>query len=62
MRNEKKYVVAVHDRDGGLFLAGAWFGYRWVLPGAMVLLIQDFGKNFSHMITIEDYTGFFLWL
>jgi sec-independent protein translocase protein TatC len=26
----------------------------------MVFLIQDFGKNFTHMITIEDYTGFFL--
>ena len=44
----------------GLFLSGAWFGYHWVLPGAMVVLIQDMGKNFSHMITIEDYTGFFL--
>ena len=43
-----------------LFLAGAWFGYRYVLPGAMIVLIQDFGKNFTHMITIEDYTGFFL--
>ena len=44
----------------GLFLAGAWFGYRYVLPGAMVVLILDFGKNFTHIITIEDYTGFFL--
>ena len=44
----------------GLFLAGAWFGYHWVLPGALTFLIQDFGKNFTHMITIEDYTRFFL--
>jgi len=44
----------------GLFLSGAWFGYKYVLPGAMVVLIQNFGKNFQHMITIEDYTGFFL--
>ena len=43
-----------------LFLSGVYFAYRWVLPGAMVFLIQDIGKNFSHMITIEDYTGFFL--
>jgi sec-independent protein translocase protein TatC len=58
--NEKKYVVPFMFATVTLFLAGAWFGYRWVLPGAMVVLIQDFGKNFTHMITIEDYTGFFL--
>ena len=58
--NEKQYVVPFMGATVGLFLGGAWFGYRYVLPGAMVVLIQDFGKNFTHMITIEDYTGFFL--
>ncbi|NYF79514.1 twin-arginine translocase subunit TatC [Granulicella arctica] len=58
--NEKRYVWPFMSATVGLFLAGAWFGYRYVLPGAMVILIQDFGKNFTHMITIEDYTGFFL--
>ena len=58
--HEKKYVVPFMTATVGLFLAGAWFGYRWVLPGAMTFLIQDIGKNFSHMITIEDYTQFFL--
>lgn len=58
--NEKQYVVPFMAATVGLFLGGAWFGYRYVLPGAMVVLIQDFGKNFTHMITIEDYTGFFL--
>ena len=58
--NEKRYVWPFMFATVGLFLAGAWFGYRYVLPAAMVVLIQDFGKNFSHMITIEDYTGFFL--
>jgi sec-independent protein translocase protein TatC len=58
--HEKKYVVPFMTGTVGLFLAGAWFGYRWVLPGAMTFLIQDIGKNFSHMITIEDYTQFFL--
>jgi sec-independent protein translocase protein TatC len=59
-QHEKRYVVPFMSATVALFLAGAWFGYRWVLPGAMVVLIQDFGKNFTHMITIEDYTGFFL--
>ena len=58
--HEKKYVWPFMATTVGLFLAGTWFGYRYVLPGAMVFLIQDFGKNFSHMITIDDYTGFFL--
>ncbi len=59
-QNEKKYVWPFMSATVGLFLAGTWFGYRYVLPGAMVFLIQDFGKNFTHMITIDDYTGFFL--
>jgi sec-independent protein translocase protein TatC len=58
--HERKYVFPFMGATVGLFLSGAWFGYRFVLPGAMVFLIQDIGKNFSHMITIEDYTGFFL--
>ena len=58
--NEKKYIFPFLFITVALFLAGAWFGYRYVLPGAMKVLIQDIGKNFSHMITIEDYTGFFL--
>ncbi len=43
-----------------LFLSGAWFGYRWVLPGAIKVLVLDFGKAFNPILTIEDYTGFFL--
>jgi sec-independent protein translocase protein TatC len=58
--HERRYVLPFLFTTVVLFLAGAWFGYRYVLPGAMVVLIQDFGKNFTHMITIEDYTGFFL--
>jgi sec-independent protein translocase protein TatC len=58
--HERRYVVPFMGITVGLFLAGVYFGYRWVLPGAMVFLIQDIGKNFTHMITIEDYTGFFL--
>ena len=45
--NEKKYVFPFLFITVILFLAGAWFGYRYVLPGAMKILI-------------EDYTGFFL--
>ncbi|HZY72333.1 MAG TPA: twin-arginine translocase subunit TatC [Edaphobacter sp.] len=58
--NEKRYVFPFMSATVGLFLAGAWFGYHWVLPGALKVLIGDFGKDFHPIITIEDYTGFFL--
>ena len=56
--HEKKYVWPFMSATVGLFLAGAWFGYRWVLPGAIDVLVIKIGKNFTHMITIEDYMGF----
>ena len=58
--NEKKYVWPFMFATIALFLAGAWFGYRWVLPGAIKVLVLDFGKSFHPILTIEDYTGFFL--
>lgn len=58
--NEKKYVWPFMTATVALFLAGAWFGYRWVLPGAIKVLVLDFGKQFHPILTIEDYTGFFL--
>jgi sec-independent protein translocase protein TatC len=58
--NEKRYVIPFMSATVVLFLAGAWFGYHWVLPGAMKVLILDFGKNFHPLITTEDYTSFFL--
>ncbi len=58
--NEKKYVFPFMSATVGLFLAGAWFGYHWVLPGALKVLVLDFGKRFHPILTIEDYTQFFL--
>jgi sec-independent protein translocase protein TatC len=58
--NEKKYVWPFMGATIGLFLSGAWFGYRYVLPGAIKVLVLGFGKAFHPILTIEDYTGFFL--
>ncbi len=58
--NEKRYVVPFMAATIGLFLTGAWFGYRYVLPGAIKVLVLDFGKRFHPILTIDDYTGFFL--
>jgi sec-independent protein translocase protein TatC len=58
--HEKRYVVPFMAATIVLFLSGAWFGYHWVFPGALKVLIGCFGKNFNPVLTIEDYTNFFL--
>jgi sec-independent protein translocase protein TatC len=59
-QREKRFVIPFMAATIGLFLTGAGFGYYFVLPGAIKILVLGFGKNFTPMITIEDYSGFFL--
>ena len=59
-QKERRFVVPFMGATVALFLGGAAFGYFWVLPGALKILIVDFGKNFTSMVTIEEYSGFFL--
>jgi sec-independent protein translocase protein TatC len=59
-QKEKRFVVPFMAATVGLFLAGASFGYFFVLPGAIKILIVQFGHNFTPMVTIEDYSSFFL--
>jgi sec-independent protein translocase protein TatC len=59
-QKEKRFVIPFMAATVGLFLAGAAFGYYWVLPGALQILIVNFGHNFTSMVTIEEYSGFFL--
>lgn len=59
-QREKRFVVPFMAATIGLFFAGASFGYFFVLPGAIKILILGFGHDFTPMVTIEDYNGFFL--
>jgi sec-independent protein translocase protein TatC len=59
-QKEKRFVIPFMSATVGLFLAGASFGYFYVLPGALKILILDFGRKFNPIVTIEEYTGFFL--
>jgi sec-independent protein translocase protein TatC len=59
-QRERRFVVPFMAATVSLFLGGAAFGYYYVLPGALKILIIDFGHNFTPMVTIEDYTSFFL--
>ena len=59
-QREKRFVIPFMTATMGLFLGGAAFGYFYVLPGALKILILGFGQKFNPIITIEEYTGFFL--
>jgi sec-independent protein translocase protein TatC len=59
-QKERRFVVPFMAATVGLFLGGAAFGYFWVLPGAIKILIIGFGHNFTPMITIDEYSSFFL--
>jgi sec-independent protein translocase protein TatC len=59
-QKERRFVVPFMLATVALFLAGASFGYFYVLPGALKILIVDFGHNFTPMVTIEEYSSFFL--
>jgi sec-independent protein translocase protein TatC len=59
-QREKRFVIPFMTATVGLFLTGAAFGYFWVLPGAIKILVLGFGHDFTPMITIEDYSSFFL--
>ena len=59
-QKERRFVVPFMAATVGLFLGGASFAYFFVFPGALRILIFGFGSKFNPMVTIEDYTGFFL--
>lgn len=57
--NEKKYVMPFMASTVGLFLAGAYFGYRWVYPGSLEFLL-GYSSAFHPIIEINEYTSLFL--
>jgi sec-independent protein translocase protein TatC len=59
-QREKRFVVPFMAATVGLFLMGASFGYFYVLPGALHILIFGFGSRFNPIITVEEYTKVFL--
>jgi sec-independent protein translocase protein TatC len=58
-RNEKRYVLPFMASTIALFLSGGYFGYKVVLPQALVFLI-GYGKDFQPMITLTEYSSLFL--
>src|SRR5213080_3393734 len=58
-RKEKKYAVPFMVSTIFLFSAGGYFAYRIVYPAALDFLVR-FGRQFTPMITIHEYTDLFL--
>jgi sec-independent protein translocase protein TatC len=58
-RHEKRYVWPFMTATIGLFLAGAYFGYHYVYPGALDFLL-GYGKQFKPMVTITEYVDLFM--
>jgi len=58
-QNEKRYVVPFMTATISLFLAGAYFGYKWVFPDSLDFLF-GFSKQFRPLIEVSEYTSLFL--
>lgn len=58
-KNERRYVAPFMFSTVGLFVAGGYFAYKMVYPAALDFLI-DYSKQFTPMITINEYTTLFM--
>jgi sec-independent protein translocase protein TatC len=58
-KQERRYVFPFMFSTVGLFLAGGYFGYKMVYPGALDFLI-GYSHQFAPMITINEYTDLFM--
>lgn len=58
-KNERRYVAPFMFSTVGLFVAGGFFAYKMVYPAALDFLI-DYSKQFTPMITINEYTDLFM--
>jgi sec-independent protein translocase protein TatC len=57
--HEKRYVMPFMASTVALFLAGAYFGYRWVYPESLEFLL-GYSSQFRPLIEINEYTNLFL--
>lgn len=55
-------VLALIPVSAGLFFAGAWFGWKLLLPAALKILLSFGGGVMTPMITVGSYVSFAGWL
>jgi len=59
-RHERRFVLPFIVSSSGLFVLGAYFAHRVVLPLTLAFLLTFGQNNFAPIITIDEY--FSLWL
>lgn len=53
-KRERRYAAPFIIFASLFFIAGGFFGYRWLLPAACGFFLET-GKNFKQVVTIDDY-------
>jgi sec-independent protein translocase protein TatC len=56
-KRERRYALPFIISGTLFFIAGGYFGYRYILPGTCKFFVET-GQQFKQMVTIDDYFGF----
>lgn len=56
-RHERRYALPFIIFGTLFFMAGGYFGYRFLLPATCKFFIET-GKEFKQMVTVDDYFSF----
>lgn len=58
----RSVILVLLPLSVGLFLLGAWFGWQWLLPSALKILLPFGGGVMQPMLTVNSTIGFASWL
>ena len=56
-KRERRYAAPFIIFATLFFIAGGWFGYRYLLPGTCAFFVET-GKQFKQMIKVDEYFSF----
>lgn len=56
-KKERRYALPFIVFASLFFIAGGYFGYRYILPATCSFFIET-GKEFKQMVTVDDYFSF----
>jgi len=56
-KRERRYAAPFIIFASLFFIAGGYFGYRYILPGTCKFFVET-GKEFKQVVTIDDYFSF----
>jgi sec-independent protein translocase protein TatC len=56
-KRERGYAAPFIIFASLFFIAGGYFGYRWILPATCKFFVET-GKQFKQVVTIDDYFSF----